>query len=627
MVDIRPNVLPSAIIPLRSGDALIVDQGADGVRKTDAVSLTDSVAPVATQPEAVAGLDNTKRMTSLRTKQSIASEVGVSLASNTQGAKADSAVQSVNGKTGSSVTIEKGDVGLGNVSNLSPDNMPVSTATQTALDLKANDSVVVKTVNGISPVSGNVDVAGGIPDDGSVTNIKVFSPDTPDQGIDSNKVFFKRIGSGTVYRPSILKMSETLTPQDYGAIGDGTSSDNKLADAVSASVFESKSLIIPGDVPAGRYTISTPLIIDMSETSGILDQKRPAIRGESAGTTIIQYTGVGHALSVKGASSGEGHHSLVNISDIFLLGTGSTNLGRHGIYLDHQAYFRMDRVSVEGFDIALDAIDLEFSKFNECNLRWNNKGVFMTSRGTADPTSTLPNGNTFINCEITSNTTYGALIIGPCLFSLITSHVQYNGLSGGPDKWGIRVQDAGFQGGIGANVRGCYIEHNGGVADIYLSSDSFAGGPLINPVVHNIVGNSFSRATRSGTLPAPPAKNHIFCSFDESAAGLSFVNVKDNGFKYYNDYVPNINNKVIAFDPLSSVKMDPNHFYESGNLFMSSLEKPDFIGNKSESLITQSKVLPAVGWPGQILVNDNNGVPYIWTNTGSGFSWRQITIV
>ena len=46
-------------------------------------------------------------------------------------------VQSVAGKTGT-VTLVKGDVGLGNVDNTSDANKPVSTAQQTALNLKAN---------------------------------------------------------------------------------------------------------------------------------------------------------------------------------------------------------------------------------------------------------------------------------------------------------------------------------------------------------------------------------------------------------------------------------------------------------------------------------------------------------
>lgn len=52
-------------------------------------------------------------------------------------------VLSVAGKTGA-VTLVKGDVGLGNVDNTSDAAKPVSTATQTALNLKADDNLVVK---------------------------------------------------------------------------------------------------------------------------------------------------------------------------------------------------------------------------------------------------------------------------------------------------------------------------------------------------------------------------------------------------------------------------------------------------------------------------------------------------
>lgn len=53
-------------------------------------------------------------------------------------------VQSVAGKTGV-VTLVKGDVGLGNVDNTSDANKPVSSATQTALNLKADASAVYST--------------------------------------------------------------------------------------------------------------------------------------------------------------------------------------------------------------------------------------------------------------------------------------------------------------------------------------------------------------------------------------------------------------------------------------------------------------------------------------------------
>ena len=46
-------------------------------------------------------------------------------------------VASVNSKTGA-VTLTKADIGLGNVSNTAPADMPISTAQQNALDLKAS---------------------------------------------------------------------------------------------------------------------------------------------------------------------------------------------------------------------------------------------------------------------------------------------------------------------------------------------------------------------------------------------------------------------------------------------------------------------------------------------------------
>lgn len=70
-------------------------------------------------------------------------------------------VLSVAGKTGT-VTLVKSDVGLGNVDNTSDTNKPISTATQTALNLKADKSI---TVNGQSLSSNVVLSTGDITED------------------------------------------------------------------------------------------------------------------------------------------------------------------------------------------------------------------------------------------------------------------------------------------------------------------------------------------------------------------------------------------------------------------------------------------------------------------------------
>lgn len=93
MVNKRPSDLSQAITPLRSGDVFVVDQNADGVNKVDVANVVDSVAPVATTSEAQVGTNDKSRMTPLKTKQSISSEIGISIASSAQGSRADTAVQ------------------------------------------------------------------------------------------------------------------------------------------------------------------------------------------------------------------------------------------------------------------------------------------------------------------------------------------------------------------------------------------------------------------------------------------------------------------------------------------------------------------------------------------------------
>lgn len=152
-----------------------MDQGAAGVNAAPPKSFLDAFAPIATQEEAEAGQDNEKRMTPLRAQQHLLAkgvpntrsviagdglmgggtlEANRTVALNSDSiaslALADSAVQSVNGKTGGSISLTKSDVGLDNVDNTSDANKPISTATQSALDSKADSSVNISTGTGLT---------------------------------------------------------------------------------------------------------------------------------------------------------------------------------------------------------------------------------------------------------------------------------------------------------------------------------------------------------------------------------------------------------------------------------------------------------------------------------------------
>ena len=86
-------------------------------------------------------------------------------------------VSSVNTRTGA-VTLDKTDVGLANVDNTSDANKPVSSATQTALNLKANTSSLAAVATSGSytdltnkPTIPNITVASSAPSSPSVGDI------------------------------------------------------------------------------------------------------------------------------------------------------------------------------------------------------------------------------------------------------------------------------------------------------------------------------------------------------------------------------------------------------------------------------------------------------------------------
>lgn len=88
---IRPTLLPPRANPVAS-EVVPSDNGGQVAGVTWAAGV-NAGRPVASQAEAVAGTDSSKSMSALTTKQSIASEVGASIASKEQGDLAASAVQ------------------------------------------------------------------------------------------------------------------------------------------------------------------------------------------------------------------------------------------------------------------------------------------------------------------------------------------------------------------------------------------------------------------------------------------------------------------------------------------------------------------------------------------------------
>lgn len=93
MVNIPIREIPGGVVATpQTTDRIAIDNGT-AMQQTTIGNAVDVAIPLASQVEAQTGTDNSKRMSSLRVKQSIASEVGITIASKIQGDKANTAVQ------------------------------------------------------------------------------------------------------------------------------------------------------------------------------------------------------------------------------------------------------------------------------------------------------------------------------------------------------------------------------------------------------------------------------------------------------------------------------------------------------------------------------------------------------
>lgn len=129
-------------------------------------------------------------------------------------------VLSVNGYTGV-VVLAKADVGLGNVDNTSDANKPVSTAQQTALNLKSNDNAVVH-------LTGAETVAGA----------KTFT--------------------SNLTAPIVDKAGQYYNVLAYGATGDGTTNDRAAVQAaIDACAAAGGGVVF---FPKGTYLFSSAII-------------------------------------------------------------------------------------------------------------------------------------------------------------------------------------------------------------------------------------------------------------------------------------------------------------------------------------------------------------------------------
>ena len=293
-------------------------------------SLTDVVitSPVSTQvlkysgvswgngtlTKSNVGLANVDNTSDLSKPISTATQTALDLKYNTSnpssyvnaaGASAAAPVQSVASRTGA-VVLTKSDVGLSNVDNTSDANKPINTATQTALNLKVNSSIIGQT-NGVASLDGTGKVpAAQLPS--YVDDVLEYAnlaglPVTGETGkiyitLDTNKCYRwsgsayieVSAGGGTITSVNGQTGVVVLTKSDVGLANVDNTSDaskpvstatqtaldakqNTLVSTTNIKTINGSSILGSGDltITAETYSVALISVLDINWTSaGIL---------------------------------------------------------------------------------------------------------------------------------------------------------------------------------------------------------------------------------------------------------------------------------------------------------------------------------------------------------------------
>ena len=195
-------------------------------------------------------------------------------------ASAAAPVQSVAGRTGI-VTLTKSDVGLGNVDNTSDANKPVSTAQQTALDLKAGKDIFIGTkgidvndlLSGQKEITTNFIAGNGIAfnynNDESLTIATITNNGTID--ITNNSTTNITIPSGYVVGSLSLYQNgvKLLEEIDYTATNGTTVT--LTTPATSGSYIEYITPTISNNIQSLIDTVYDTIIYDLGAVSGAVN--------------------------------------------------------------------------------------------------------------------------------------------------------------------------------------------------------------------------------------------------------------------------------------------------------------------------------------------------------------------
>ena len=384
------------------------------------------------------------------------------------------------------------------------------------------------------------------------------------------------------------KLTQTVPPsiKQFGAKADWngvTGTDNTAS--INAALADGDARVTPGSYYAAGTVVCPP-------TSGL--------HGDSAHDCVLisGVAGATPAFSCTGVYGVTGQIFSEVLSDIYIKGSGA-KVGT-GVNLTQLSYMRIRSVTVQNFNIALNATDCINIRHDQCAYINSNRGVLAVRTAFS-----YPNAWSFDDCIVNGNSENGMTFTKPATLMINGGSFEGNGVGGvGPstDRFAVYINANPAEGGTGLVCRGAYFEGNSGDADIIIDCNDG------DSATHLIDGNTFNRISSVNFTT-----NNV--RVKKPGAGRTTVRVTANGFRGFNTYVPNAARRYI--DVPAPVDSNWHIDASNGNYFASATEVPAFGGTQGSEKASAAAWVRFNGSTGAILSGASHNVASI-TRHGVG---------
>lgn len=173
-----------------------------------------------------------------------------------------------------------------------------------------------------------------------------------------------------------------VTPQMYGAIGDGEADDTE---ALQKCLEENDRVVIP----AGTYLISNTIS---------MTRPNQRLEGNSIGVRMVASADLTSPMLIMSGENSSQYRSNQQVSNITLKGNGVCV----GIRADLNASFSLDRVVVKSCGIGFESADALIYNVNECSFASCTKGIVFRTGAKFSPANNVK----FTSCRIYECTQY-----------------------------------------------------------------------------------------------------------------------------------------------------------------------------------------------------------------------------